>query len=110
MLDDYALEFPSRDQIVVRLDRAAEFILKLGYRAKSYWMNKANIFSLLVTVADLQREGHAIEPDRVRAALDAFEKDLPSEYKLAAAEAVNGTKARQLRGEYLRNLMLKSIG
>ena len=106
LLDDYALLFPDRDALVARLERAADLILKLGYRGKSYWMNKANIFSLLVTVANLQSEGHELEPNRVRAALDRFEKELPVDYKAAATEAVNGTKARQLRGQYLRDLMI----
>lgn len=110
LLDDYALSFPQRDEIVLSLERAAEFILKLGYRGKSYWMNKANVFSLLVVVATLQKEGQGIDPSRVRTALDAFEKELPADYKLAAAEAVNGTKARQLRNQYLRKIMLESMG
>lgn len=110
LLDDYALDFPGRDEVVLRLERAAEFILKLGYRGKSYWMNKANIFSLLVTAANIHGEGHEIDPVRVRHALDEFEKNLPADYKLAAAEAVNGTKARQLRGQYLTQLMLDTMG
>jgi hypothetical protein len=110
LLDDYALSFPQRDEIIQSLERAAEFILKLGYRGKSYWMNKANVFSLLVIVATLQKEGQGIDASRVRIALDEFEKNLPADYKLAAAEAVNGTKARQLRNQYLRNIMLESMG
>lgn len=110
LLDDYALSFPKRDDVVRSLDQASEFILKLGYRSKAYWMNKANVFSLLVTICTLQSEGKVIEPSRVRIALDAFEKDLPPDYRLAAAEAVNGTKARQLRSKYLTELMLQSMG
>ncbi|MDO9066834.1 MAG: DUF262 domain-containing protein [Deltaproteobacteria bacterium] len=110
LLDDYALFFPQRDEVVKKLECAAEFILKIGYRGKSYWMNKANIFSLIVTVTSVQEDGHPIEPNKVRAALDEFEKNIPADYKLAAAEAVNGTKARQLRGQYLRTLILGSIG
>lgn len=110
LLDDYALEFPQRDELVRDLERAAEFILKLGYRGKSYWTNKANIFSLMVAVVSLQREGKGIDPSRVRLALDNFEKNLPADYKLAAAEAVNGTKARQLRNEHLVRIMLESMG
>jgi len=110
LLDDYALSFPKRDEVVQSLERAAEFILKLGYRGKSYWLNKANVFSLLVTVTALQTEGNGVDPSRVRLALDEFEKNLPAEYRLAAAEAVNGTKARQLRSHYLSKLMFESMG
>jgi hypothetical protein len=46
----------------------------------------------------------------VRLAIDEFETHLPADYKLAAAEGVNGTKARQLRSQYLRDVMLQSLG
>lgn len=109
LLTDYAFNFPQRDEIVQVLERAADFILRLGYRGKSYWLNKANIFSLLVAVALLQGEGRHIDPARVRQALDAFEAELPADYKLAATEGLNGTKARQLRNQYLSQLMLDSM-
>ncbi|MXN30014.1 DUF262 domain-containing protein [Delftia sp. CH05] len=108
LLDDYALLFPQRDDVIKKLDQAAEFILKMGYRGKTYWMNKTNIFSLLVTIVQLREEGHKLDPAIARNALDAFEDDLPADYKLAASEAVNGRKARQLRGEYLTDLIVKA--
>jgi hypothetical protein len=107
MLDDYALFFPQRDEIIAKLERSAEFIIKLGYRAKSYWMNKANIYSLLVTVSNVYDIGFTVDVAKVRLALDNFEKNIPADYKLAAAEAVNGKKARQVRGEYLQNLLIE---
>lgn len=108
LLDDFSFTFPQRDEVVQDLERAADFVLKLGYRRKSYWTNKANIFSLMVAVVMLQKTGKGIEPTRVRQALDNFEHDLPSDYKLGAAEAVNGTKARNLRNQYLTKIMLES--
>ena len=57
-----------------------------------------------------QALAQGIDASRVRTALDEFEKNLPADYKLAAAEAVNGTKARQLRNQYLRKIMLESMG
>jgi hypothetical protein len=109
-LDNYALEFAAKDEVVADLERAADFVLKLGYRGKSYWLNKANVFSLVVATANLQRKGYGIDPQRVRDALDEFEKTLPVEYKLAATEAVNGTRSRQLRDKYITDLMLGSMG
>lgn len=106
LLDDYALSFPERDDVVRRIESAAEFILKLGYRGKSYWMNKANIFTLILTVASLQNDGYEIDPVQAREALDDFEGRLPSDYKLAATEAVNGTRARRLRAKYLYNIFV----
>ena len=109
-LDDYALEFQGQNKVVADLERAAEFVLKLGYRGKSYWLNKANIFSLIVATANLQRNNYEIHPKRFRSALDEFEKNLPVEYKLAASEAVNGTRARQLRDKHITDLMLSCLG
>jgi hypothetical protein len=92
------------------LENAAEFVVKMGFKGKSYWLNKANIFSLLVAVADLQKQGYGIDSSRVREALEAFERALPAEYRLAATEAVNSTRARQLRHQRLTQLMLQSMG
>lgn len=107
-LDDYALIFEAKDDVVSALDKAAEFILKIGLKAKSYWLNKANVFSLTVAVAQVQREGMVLSAAEVKTALDAFEKELPQEYRLAAAEFVNSTRARQLRQKYLYDLLIGS--
>jgi hypothetical protein len=104
-LDDYALEFPERDALVRDFERAATFILKLGLRAKSYWLNKANMFSLVVAIVNLQRAGADLDPIRVRALFDAFEAAIPEDYRLAATEGVNSTRARQLRNKYLVELL-----
>ncbi|MBS0442066.1 MAG: hypothetical protein JSR38_08950 [Proteobacteria bacterium] len=68
------------------------------------------VFLTYPTRAFVGDEDHGIDPVRVRHALDEFEKELPADYKLAAAEAVNGTKARQLRSHYLTKLILESRG
>jgi len=109
LLDDFAFEFPRKDAIVKQLEGAASLILRLGFRGKSYWLNKTNVFSLIVTVVLAKEDGLNIDPRKLREMLDDFEDNLPADYKLAAAEAVNGTKARQLRGRYLRELVEKSL-
>jgi hypothetical protein len=104
-LDDFAQAFDQKDELVQSLERAAEFILRVGLRSRSYWLNKANVFSLIVAVVNAQNRGAMLNPLRLKHSLDAFEAALPSDYKLAAAEAVNGTKARQLRNHYLAELL-----
>jgi Protein of unknown function DUF262 len=104
-LDDYALVFDVKDDLVLALERAADFILKLGLRVRSYWLNKANVFSLIVAVVNVQKAGIRLSALKVKQALEAFESSLPEDYKLSAAEAVNGTKARQLRNKYLVELL-----
>lgn len=101
-LDDFALKFEDKDELVKCLERAAELVLKMGLRTKSYWLNKANIFSLLIVVGTFQMQGVTLDPKKAKEALDTLEEHLPPEYKQAAAEAVNGLKARQTRDKYLR--------
>jgi len=110
LLNDYAIGFPKRDEVINALENAADFVTKLGFKGKSYWLNKANVFSLLVAVADIQKTEYRLDSSRVRNALDEFERNLPVEYRLAATEAVNSTRARQLRHQNLRQIMLESMG
>jgi hypothetical protein len=100
-LDDYAVEFPDKDQLVIDLERAADIVLKLGLRAKSYWLNKANVFTLIVAVVDFHRIGGVVDVRRFADQLLEFERNTPADYKLAAAEAVNSTKARQARNDHV---------
>jgi len=109
LLDDYAQSFPDKDKIVDTFETAADIILRTKLRSRSYWYNKANLFSLLVATAksiDLKRK---IDPDRLREQLLNFEENIPEDYKLAATEAVNSTRARVLRNRYVSQLIDNSI-
>jgi hypothetical protein len=108
-LDDYAQVFAVKDELVAALERAAEFIGKLGLRARSYWLNKANLFSLVIAVVNIQKDGFALSPQVVKSALERFEQNLPDDYRLAATEAVNSTRARQLRSRYLSEIVRSTI-
>jgi hypothetical protein len=126
-LDDYALNFDYKDELVVSLEHSAEFILRIGLRTKSYWLNKANLFSLIIAVAALQKGGLVMQPLKIKAALDSAEgsikegleilqlagvttdRVLHSEYKLAATEAVNSTRSRQLRNKFITDLILSAM-
>lgn len=104
-LDDFATDFPGKDVLVAELDKAAGVLLKLGLRAKSYWLNKANLFSLLVAVVHHHRAGNEVDVNSFAKKLAGFEKDIPADYKLAASESVNATKARQLRNDYIVQML-----
>jgi hypothetical protein len=108
-LDDFALVFPQKDDLVSELEGAADVILKLGLKMKSYWLNKANMFSLVVAVANAQREMLAIDIEKFKSELEKFESAPPEEYRLAAAEAVNSTRARSLRNLHILNLIRRSV-
>lgn len=105
-LENYALSFPNRDQVIDDLESAAEFVVKMGFKGKSYWLNKANVFSLLVATDSLMKQGVKLDQAACKNALDEFEKNLADEYKLAATEGVNSTRARQLRHKYLTDILL----
>ncbi|WP_331691795.1 DUF262 domain-containing protein [Pseudomonas sp. ZY71] len=108
-LDDYATSFNERDVVVDALERAADFILKVGFRGKSYWLNKANFFSLVIAVVSLQEQGVILDPSKVKLILESFERTLPEDYRLAATEAVNSTRARQLRNKYLIDQLSRGL-
>ncbi len=100
-LNDYAEIFEEKDYIVAILEATADVILKLKLKPKSYFLNKANIFSLTVSIAMFIRDGNSINVDILTRELEQFESDIPEDYRLAAAEAVNSTRARQLRNTYI---------
>lgn len=105
LLDDYATDFPQKDQIVTELEEAADVLLKLGFRARSYWFNKANVFTLLVALVNYHRSGDIVDIDRFARRLAEFERDVPADYKLAASESVNSTRARQTRNDYIMAML-----
>jgi hypothetical protein len=109
LLTDYAYNFPDREAMIVLLERTADLVIRLGYRGKAYWLNKANMFSLVVAIANHLKDGAELDPHRLREQLDEFERQLPADYRLAATEAVNSTRARQLRDRYLSALVQQIV-
>jgi hypothetical protein len=104
-LNDYAENFPEKDEMVCILERTAEIILSLKLKVKSYFYNKANLYSLVVAIATLIRNGESVNIEALKVELDKFEASVPEDFKLAASEAVNGTKARQLRNTYIIGML-----
>lgn len=100
-LNDYAEKFDEKDRVVDLLEATADVILKLKIKPKSYLLNKANIFSLIISIAHSIQDDNNISIERLSKELARFESEIPEDYKLAAAEAVNSTRARQLRNSYL---------
>ncbi|WP_437884466.1 DUF262 domain-containing protein [Pseudomonas sp. LRF_L74] len=105
LLDDYAYEFNEKDKIVDLIENAAKLILATKPSGKTYWLNKANIFTLIVCLCQAIQENKKIAPEKLSEKLKEFEKNLPTDYKLAATEAVNGTRARALRGDYINKII-----
>lgn len=108
-LDDYAQDFPKKDDIVDLLETTADIILKLKLRQKSYWYNKANIFSLIVAISNHIKDGSVLDIPTLKNELTEFENKIPDDYKLAASEAVNSTRARLKRNEYIKTMLERAI-
>jgi hypothetical protein len=105
-LNDYALTFEEKSEIIEIFEKTADLILELDLTPKSYWHNKSNIFSLIVAIANQINE---IEFDikKLKSELELFESDIPSDYKLASTEAVNNKRERDLRNSYIIQILKK---
>lgn len=106
LLDEYAEDFEEKEQIVDVFNQAAQVWLDLNVPEQSYWRNKANFFSLITALTAAIREGRKVDPEALSQALLAFEHDVPPDYRLAASEAVNNTRQRELRNAYLYGLVV----
>jgi hypothetical protein len=104
-LNDYSEDFPDKDELIEVLERSAVIVLNLKLKAKSYWHNKANIFSLLVAISTFLKDGKQLNQDELQVKLAEMETAIPDDYKLAATEAVNSTRARQLRNRYITEII-----
>ena len=107
-LNDYALTFDEKDEIVEVFEKTANLILALDLAPKSYWNNKSNIFSLIVAIANLINDVE-FDTKKLKLELELFESDIPTDYKLASTEAVNNKRERELRNSYIMKILNKSI-
>jgi len=100
-LDEKAASFPERKAVIDVLNGAANFIIQMRLPAKSIWLNKANLFTLLV---ELARHPHLMKqgPETAASRLDTLAVHLPPAYALAAREAVGRKPQRELRGNVVR--------
>jgi len=98
-------QFQERDLVVELLDAAAESFLAIDLNPGSYWLNKANLFSILLVIADKRRDGKILDSVRAKECLNRFEENIPEDYKLAATEGVNDVRERRLRNEHLQRVL-----
>lgn len=108
-LTDYAFEFQGKEDIIIKLESTADFILNLKLKPKSYFYNKSNLFSLTVAIANNIERLTEIDTNLMKEKLEEFEGNIPADYRLAATEAVNNKKERELRDRYIIELINSSI-
>lgn len=104
-LNDYSLVFEEKDEVVQKFERTAEYILKLKLKPKSYWYNKANIFSLIIAIVNVIDEIEKYDLGLLKQKLEDFELNIPPDYKLASSEAVNNKRERELRNSYICKIL-----
>jgi hypothetical protein len=100
-LDSKAQNFPERDVVVAKIEAAAAYFNRLRFRAGSFWYNKSNAFTLLITLAEFHAELERFDLSSLRLSLIHFGENPPSDYGLAAKEGVNNKKERVLRSTYV---------
>lgn len=104
LLDDYFYEFIGKDEIIENFEKVSDLYLDYKFKTKSIWNTKSNFFSLFIVTYnnyDIINENTA----EFISKLEQFEMNLPEDYKLSATEAVNNRKERQLRNDYIQELV-----
>jgi hypothetical protein len=104
-LDEYKENFEQKNEFLNRFEITSKFILSIELPKKSYWFNKANVFSLfsyLLTIEDLTILG---ELDVIKEKLENFEKNINPEYQISAKEGVNNKKERLIRNQHIKQLL-----
>lgn len=106
-LEDRNSDFPEKDEVIERVNWAAQFVVDLNLPAASMWFNKANFFSLLCELARNQDDLIAADKALVRERLLDFAGSVPAVYALAAREAVGRKSQRELRAAAVRKLLFE---
>jgi hypothetical protein len=107
-LEERASSFPERDEVISAMNKAAAYINSMNLPDGSMWWNKANFFSL---VSELSRLPETMKqsPQDAKQKLLSFADRVPSDYALAAREAVGQKAERELRGKAVRTLLLSRL-
>ncbi len=124
-IEIYNEEFADASSIEIGLSKTVEFIQNLGFDKKSYWFNKANIFTLIIEL--IQYDLTKIDSPKLFADLSKFESEYISYNKLEAKEdfkesidgqikyfeyareAVNETPAREHRGKIIGSFIVNNL-
>ena len=116
LLSAYNDEFPMDQEIAKRLDQAFAFIDECGFDSKSRVWKRNDLFTLIVELDRVFREGFALQPGAVVESLNSFFKKvdqggLESEdvvaatYYKAAVQASNDRINRERRGKIIRDIL-----
>ncbi len=105
IMDNYSNEFDEKEQIIKKLDEVAKKIIEMKFVKNSMWLQKANMFSLLIIFYTEWEKIKKLDEKVIKNKLKEFESDIPPEYAISAKEGVNNRKERLLRNTYLQTLI-----
>ncbi|WP_439553693.1 DUF262 domain-containing protein [Flavobacterium macrobrachii] len=108
LLNDYFENFDIKDEIVTNFEVTADIFSSLKLKPKSFWLSKSNFFSLFIVIYNNQ-QAVKDDLDNFKMRLQAFEDGVPGDYKLASTEAVNNKRERQLRNDYIMEILNPEI-
>lgn len=115
-LDENQDDYPNKDYILDMLHNIIQFINLLELNKKSYWLNKANIFTLIIELSKFNLDDLDIELIKNKLVLlenlykigDTKDQEF-EKYKEVAKEAVNDKKSRIFRGEFIKKFLTECL-
>lgn len=105
LLESDEHDFNEYTKLSTKLERVADFITLMNLKPNSYWMNKANLYSLIIVLFSHYDQLSELSPPALHLRLKKVESKLPPAYLLSAKEAVNNKKERMIRHEYLEKTL-----
>ena len=103
-LEERASSFPEKDEVISAMNEAGAYIKSMDLPDGSMWWNKANFFTLVSEISRLP-EIMKRPPQDTKKKLLSFAEKVPTDYALAAREAVGQKAERELRGKAIRTLL-----
>lgn len=104
-LDEFKEIFDRKEESLKSFEKVSEFILEMNIDDKSYWFNKANIFTLFSYLLKNQQLLCDDNCENIKQKLIEFEKNIPAEYQIAAKEGINNRKERLIRDNFISSLL-----
>lgn len=105
LLNDYSQAFPKKDWVVGVFASVGATLKELSLQKDNFWTAKANFFSLSVALANVMIDRKIIDVGKTRHALLNFSNSVPDDYALAAREAVNNKREREIRDSHVLALL-----
>lgn len=106
-LEEFSDVFSDKENLIKIIEKASKIFNDIKLKPKSYFLNKANAFTLIIEIVKSISLNFDIKKLKIN--LEEFEKNIPVEYSIYAREAVNDKQARITRGEFIKKILENSI-